>query len=76
MGTAQSLIGISVGGQSLLIVAVLLCKTKYPTAVLLVLETELCSAHVGMKILTSALPQYIWEFVGMCDGVADQLLYW
>ena len=30
----------------------------------------------GDRILTSALLQYIWQFVGMCDGVADQLLYW
>ena len=51
-------------------------KSKYPATVLLVLETESCSAHVAMKILTSALLWYIWQFVGVCDGVADQLFYW
>ena len=51
-------------------------KSKYPATVLPVLETESCSTHVGMKILASVLLRYIWQFVGMCDGVADQLFYW
>ena len=51
-------------------------KSKYPATVLPVLETESYSACVGMKILASALLLYIWQFVGVCDGVADQLLYW
>ena len=51
-------------------------KSKYPATVLPVLETESYSAHVGMKILAPALLQYIWQFVGVCDGVADQILYW
>ena len=51
-------------------------KSKYPATVLPVLETESCSACVGMKILALALSRYIWQLVGMCDGVADQLFYW
>ena len=44
---------------------VLLCKVKYPAAVLLLLGTEPSSARVEMKILL-ALPRYIW---GICRRV-------
>ena len=50
-------------------------KSKYPAIVLPVLETESCSARVGMKILATALLRYIWQCIGMCDGVAVQLFH-
>ena len=74
MGTARSLISVSVGGQSLLLCSGVIMKGKYPATVLPVLGTDSYSARVGMKILISTLLQYICLFVGVCDGVADQLL--